>query len=87
MAMYEALRARFGRQGWWPASAELDARGRALEICVGAILTQNTAWSNVERALADLIARPCPRRRPGPDGEFDTRPGTSINPLALISNN
>jgi len=54
MAMYEALRARFGRQGWWPASAESGARGRALEICVGAILTQNTAWSNVERALANL---------------------------------
>lgn len=56
MAMYEALRARFGHQGWWPVAAGLDARGRALEICVGAILTQNTAWSNVERALGNLRA-------------------------------
>jgi endonuclease-3 related protein len=47
--MYEAMRARFGHQGWWPGDG-------ALEICVGAILTQNTNWRNVERAIANLKA-------------------------------
>lgn len=37
----------YGPQGWWPAES-------ALEIVVGAILTQNTAWVNVERAIAAL---------------------------------
>jgi len=56
MAMYEAMRERFGPQGWWPASAVLAPRERKLEICVGAILTQNTNWQNVEKALARLLA-------------------------------
>ncbi len=47
MAMYEAMLAHFGPQGWWPGEG-------ALEICVGAILTQNTNWGNVERAIANL---------------------------------
>jgi endonuclease-3 related protein len=41
---------RFGPQHWWPARTRF-------EVVVGAILTQNTAWSNVERALAALRAR------------------------------
>lgn len=41
------LLAAFGRQHWWPADS-------AAEIIVGAILTQNTAWTNVERAIARL---------------------------------
>jgi len=49
MEMYEAMRERFGHQGWWPGDG-------ALEICLGAILTQNTNWSNVEKALANLRA-------------------------------
>lgn len=44
---YRRARARFGHQHWWPAETPF-------EVCVGAILTQNTAWSNVERALANL---------------------------------
>ena len=32
---------------WWPARTPF-------EVIVGAILTQNTAWSNVERAIANL---------------------------------
>ena len=44
---YRRARARFGHQHWWPAET-------SFEVCVGAILTQNTAWSNVERALANL---------------------------------
>ncbi|HXG31670.1 MAG TPA: endonuclease III domain-containing protein [Thermodesulfobacteriota bacterium] len=44
---YNALYKRYGPQGWWPASNEL-------ECMLGAILTQNTAWKNVERALENL---------------------------------
>jgi endonuclease-3 related protein len=39
---------------WWPAGSAVDAAGRAFEIAVGAVLTQNTNWSNVERAIANL---------------------------------
>jgi endonuclease-3 related protein len=49
MRMYEAMLAHFGHQGWWPGKG-------ALEICVGAILTQNTNWRNVEKAIANLKA-------------------------------
>lgn len=44
---YYALYKRFGPQGWWPADTEL-------ECVLGAILTQNTAWKNVEKALENL---------------------------------
>jgi len=46
---YELMRARFGHQHWWPGETPF-------EVCVGAILTQNTAWTNVERAIANLKA-------------------------------
>jgi len=45
--VYDALFTRWGRQHWWPASTPL-------EMMVGAILTQNTAWTNVEKAIANL---------------------------------
>lgn len=45
-----ALYGAWGRQHWWPA----DSR---FEVIVGAFLTQNTAWTNVERALANLRDR------------------------------
>ena len=41
------MRERFGHQHWWPGETPF-------EVCVGAILTQNTAWTNVERAIANL---------------------------------
>ncbi|MCK4305275.1 MAG: hypothetical protein KAY24_13645 [Candidatus Eisenbacteria sp.] len=41
---YRRLRARNGPLGWWPGRTRL-------EIIVGAILTQNTAWTNVEKAI------------------------------------
>lgn len=47
--MYEAMKARFGHRNWWPG----DTR---FEMCVGAILTQNTAWKNVAKAIANLKA-------------------------------
>lgn len=49
--VYERLFAAFGPQGWWPGD------GGAFDIAVGAVLTQNTAWRNVERALAALADR------------------------------
>lgn len=49
LEMYRAMRDHFGHQHWWPGEG-------ALEICLGAILTQNTNWGNVERALENLKA-------------------------------
>ncbi len=51
------LLARFGPQHWWPAKF-------AFEVCVGAVLTQNTAWSNVERAIANLRKAHCLNAQP-----------------------
>ncbi|MFH0940563.1 MAG: hypothetical protein V1840_01760 [Candidatus Omnitrophota bacterium] len=45
--IYGRIYKHFGPQGWWPA-------GSAFEVVVGAILTQNTSWMNVERAIANL---------------------------------
>jgi len=45
--IYDALYAAHGPQRWWPGDT-------AFEIMVGAVLTQNTAWINVERAIANL---------------------------------
>lgn len=46
-AMYRTLGRSWGPQHWWPAET-------AFEVIVGAILTQNTSWTNVERALSAL---------------------------------
>lgn len=45
--VYARLLGRYGVQGWWPAAT-------AFEMIVGAVLTQHTSWTNVERALARL---------------------------------
>jgi endonuclease-3 related protein len=50
--VYERLYARYGAQGWWPG----DGR---FEIIIGAILTQNTNWGNVEKAIANLKIAGC----------------------------
>lgn len=47
MTYYAALRARFGHRNWWPADTPF-------EVCVGAVLTQNTAWRNVVKAIDNL---------------------------------
>jgi endonuclease-3 related protein len=47
MEIHRLLRERFGELGWWPAQS-------GFEVAVGAILTQNTAWANVEKAIANL---------------------------------
>jgi endonuclease-3 related protein len=46
-AMYRKLVRSWGPQHWWPAESPF-------EVVVGAILGQNTSWTNVERALASL---------------------------------
>jgi len=46
--VYTKLFACYGPQHWWPGDSPF-------EIMVGAILTQNTAWTNVERAIANLV--------------------------------
>lgn len=48
--VHDNLLAAYGPQGWWPAE-------EVFEILVGAVLTQNTAWRNVEKALDNLRAR------------------------------
>jgi endonuclease III related protein len=46
---FETLYQSWGRQHWWPAQS-------SFEVIVGAYLTQNTSWTNVERALRSLRA-------------------------------
>lgn len=45
--LYDVLWAAYGPQGWWPARTPT-------EVAIGAVLTQNTSWRNVERAIAAL---------------------------------
>jgi len=45
--IYQLLFERFGPQHWWPGETQF-------EIITGAILTQNTNWGNVEKAIANL---------------------------------
>ena len=47
LEIYEILADHYGPRGWWPADSPF-------EVVVGAILTQNTAWRNVEKAIANL---------------------------------
>jgi endonuclease-3 related protein len=47
LALYHSLNTHYGDLAWWPADS-------AFEIAVGAILTQNTDWRNVEKALGNL---------------------------------
>jgi len=45
--IYEKLFAHYGELNWWPAETPY-------EVIVGAVLTQNTAWGNVEKAIANF---------------------------------
>lgn len=49
LRLYERLHRRYGPQRWWPARSRF-------EVVVGAILTQNAAWRNAERAITRLRA-------------------------------
>ena len=66
--IYDTLYKNYGPQGWWPVTekesrkpiykkrGKLSANQR-FEIIIGTILTQNTAWKNVEKALIELNKR------------------------------
>src|SRR6185437_9325431 len=47
---YARLVKAYGPQQWWPAKTPF-------EVVIGAYLTQNTAWTSVERSIANLAAR------------------------------
>jgi endonuclease-3 related protein len=47
MEVYGRLLRRFGPLGWWPADT-------SFEVCLGAILVQNTSWKNAAQAIANL---------------------------------
>lgn len=47
LEIFDRLSERFGPLHWWPAETPC-------EVCVGAILTQNTSWTNVEKAITSL---------------------------------
>lgn len=53
--IYGLLYARYGNLRWWPAESPF-------EIITGAILTQNTAWGNVEKAIANFNGHLTPAR-------------------------
>ena len=50
--IYELLYDAFGPQNWWPGETPF-------EVIAGAILTQNTNWTNVEKAIANLKSANC----------------------------
>jgi len=60
--LYDELYTKYGPQGWWPVSGRYHpddysypkTKKQRFEICIGAILTQNTNWPNVEKALINL---------------------------------
>ncbi|RNC68005.1 MAG: endonuclease III domain-containing protein [Desulfuromonadales bacterium] len=47
LEIFDILHAAYGPRHWWPADTPF-------EVCVGAILTQNTNWGNVEKAITNL---------------------------------
>ena len=51
---YAVLKRRFGAQHWWPVDGPKGYEASCLEMCAGAILTQNTSWQNVRKALDNL---------------------------------
>jgi endonuclease-3 related protein len=50
--IYNVLFKKYGPQHWWPVTTD----NKEFEIIIGCILTQNTAWKNVEKAIANLKA-------------------------------
>jgi endonuclease-3 related protein len=67
MEVYRTLLRAYGPQGWWPVTPPGGRKPRytggprtaaqRFEVAVGAVLTQNTAWVNAERAIEALNAR------------------------------
>ncbi|MBI5871724.1 hypothetical protein HZB88_01410 [archaeon] len=59
LKIYKLLFKKYGKQGWWPLKGKYGCKNpknenERFEICIGAILAQNTAWKNVEKALENL---------------------------------
>lgn len=90
LSMYNALFAHFGPSNWWPAQTPF-------EVALGAILTQNTAWTNVEKALSllrdatglvpDRVAALAPERLEEavrPSGFFRQKSKKIVNFLNLL---
>ncbi|MDO5674233.1 MAG: endonuclease III domain-containing protein [bacterium] len=88
--LYQRLYEHFGPQGWWPGES-------AFEVVVGAILTQNTNWKNVEKAIfnlkeADLLSLPAMLALPQallaeyirPAGYYNIKAGRLRNLLTFI---
>ena len=73
MKLYYELLEKHGYQGWWPVTPVGSCQGekhifpvygikvlnkrQKLEVIFGAILTQNTSWKNVEKAIVELNKR------------------------------
>ncbi len=62
--VYQTLLENYSPQGWWPINTVYKKRlslsnEEKFEIIIGAILTQNTAWTNVEKALNELRRNNC----------------------------
>jgi len=58
--IYEILQTEFKNLNWWPKDKRYHERNGSdprFEVIIGAILTQNTAWSNVEKALENLKSK------------------------------
>lgn len=61
--IYERLKKKYGPQGWWPISnigyhpndySYPRKKSQIFEICLGCYLTQNTSWSNAQKAIDNL---------------------------------
>ena len=63
LKIFDRLYSNFGPQYWWPVGGRYlggpSDSSAAFEVMVGAILTQNTAWSNVEKAIENLRSSGC----------------------------
>jgi len=93
LEIYQLLYDAFGPQHWWPGETQF-------EIAAGAILTQNTSWTNVEKAITSLKAADClsPERicrlNPPqlaelirPAGYFNVKAKRLMNFVTWLSNN
>ena len=83
LEIYGILLKEFKEQGWWPVFRNYfpnyikpENNKEILEICLGAILTQNTSWKNVEKALDEL--------RKDNLIDLDNLKKIDVNKLALI---
>jgi len=57
IALYDILLKEFGNLNWWPKDKKYHEKNSSdprFEVIIGTILTQNTAWSNVEKAINNL---------------------------------